>query len=190
MSFLLFFSLLSQVNSFLSKSSPLSSKVLVVEGWLPDYALVEAAKIYKEDKYTKMITTGGPLGVGSYLKEYKDYAHLARATLIAVGMQENELIAVAAPDVKRDRTYHSALALKTWIKGNNLDIRSINLVSYGPHSRRSSMLFQKAFVGELEVGSISISPQSYDPKKWYSSSEGVRTTINEFIAYVYVLLLK
>jgi hypothetical protein len=51
------------------------------------------------------------------------------------------------------------------------------------------MLFQKAFGEDYEIGSIALIPEDYDPEKWYSSSEGVRTTINELIAYVYVVLL-
>jgi len=179
-----------QLNSFLSKNNPLPSKVLIVEGWLPDDALVKVVALYRKEGYTKMITTGGPLGVGSYLKEYKDYAHLAEATLLKLGMPRESLVAVAANYVKRDRTYHSALVLKEWMQENGMHPQYINLASLGPHSRRSSILFQKAFASSVEVGSISISSGDYESKKWYTSSTGVRVTINEFIAYVYVLLLK
>jgi hypothetical protein len=196
-SLFIFTVVLLQTNAFLSKHEPLVSKVLVVEGWLPDYALEKAVQRFKEDKYTKIITTGGPLGVGSYLKEYKDYAHLAKASLLAMGMDKENVIAVAAPDVKHDRTYHSALALKQWINENMFDVQAINLASLGPHTRRSTMLFRKAFAEEsivlknrVEIGSIAIVPEDYNPKKWYASSEGVRTTINELIAYIYVTLLK
>lgn len=188
---------LLQTNAFLSKHEPLLSKVLVVEGWLPDYALEKVVQRFKDDQYTKIITTGGPLEVGSYLKEYKDYAHLAKASLLAMGMKKEDVIAVAAPDVKRDRTYRSALALKQWINEKKFDVQTINLASLGPHTRRSTILFKKAFAEEsivlknrVEIGSIAIVPEDYDPKKWYASSKGVRTTINELIGYVYVVLLK
>ncbi len=184
-------------NAFLSKNEPLSSKTLVVEGWLPDYALEKVAQRFQDEHYSTIITTGGPLEIGSYLKEYKDYAHMAKASLIAMGMKEEDIIAVAGPDVKRDRTYHSALALKKWIYQNKFDAHVLNLASLGPHSRRSTILFEKAFADEnialnntVEFGSISIVPEDYDPRRWYASSSGVRKTINELIAYIYVLLLK
>jgi len=107
-----------------------------------------------------------------------------------MGMDEHEVIAVAAPDVMRDRTYHSALALKRWIDVNKIKAKRLDLASLGPHTRRSWILFQKAFGEEFEVGSIALSPEDYDPERWYNSSEGVRTTIGELIAYVYVVLLK
>ncbi len=188
---ILFLALLLQSNKFLSEHAPVKTKVLVVEGWLPDYALEEAMLIYAKGGYTKIITTGGPLSRGSYLKEYKDYAHLAKATLVAMGMQEESVIAVPAPDVKRERTYHSALALKEWMKQNRFEGRAFNLASLGPHTKRSTMLFNKAFSqNSIAIGSVSIVPQEYEPQKWYASSAGVRTTINELIAFVYVLLLK
>lgn len=185
-----FFAILLQSNAFLSKDEPLHAKVLILEGWLPDYALKEGMQKFQEGGYTQVYTTGGLLGTGSYLKEYRDYAHLAKATLMAMGMDEQEVIAVAAPDVKRDRTYHSALALKKWMEANKVEAKRLDLASLGPHSRRSSMLFQKAFGEDYEIGSMALLPEDYDPEKWYSSSEGARTTINELIAYIYVVLLK
>ena len=187
---LLFSSLILQSNTFLSKDEPLHAKILIMEGWLPDYALKEGMQKFKEGEYEQIYTTGGLLERGTYLKEYRDYAHLAKATLMAMGMDEHEVIAVAAPDVMRDRTYHSALALKRWIDVNKIKAKKLDLASLGPHTRRSSMLFQKAFGEEFEIGSIAVAPEDYDPEKWYRSSEGVRTTIDELIAYIYVLLLK
>ena len=181
--------LLLQTNAFLSLNRPVKSDVLVVEGWLPDYALEEAMVIFKRDKYKKIVTTGVPLSVGSYLKEYVDLAHLSQATLLALGMKENEVVAVPAPDVHRDRTFHSALAVKEWMLKNDMRIEKMNLVSLGPHSRRSTNLFQKVFESEVEIGSIAIESRDYDPDRWYASSEGVRSTINEAIAYAYAVLL-
>ena len=182
--------LLLQANAFLSLNRPVKSDVLIVEGWLPDYALEEAMLIYKKENYKKIITTGGPLFVGSYLIEYVDLAHLSQATLLALGMKENEVVAVPAPDVYRDRTFHSALAVKKWMIKNDVQIKKMNLVSLGPHTRRSTNLYQKVFAGEAEVGSIAIESRDYDSDRWYASSEGVRSTINEAIAYVYAVILQ
>ena len=197
MASVVFFLVLLQTNSFLSKNVPIASKVLVVEGWLPDYALKQAIEIFRREHYKMIITTGGPLGVGSYLKEYKDYANLAKATLLALGMKDEEVFAVSAADVKRDRTYHSALALKEWMSINKSRVEAFNLASLGPHTRRSNLLFKKAFSekdglleNSIEIGSFAIEPEDYNPQKWYASSAGVRTTINELIAYMYVVLLK
>lgn len=185
-----FLFLLVQTNAFLSLDRPVESDVLIVEGWLPDYALEEVVHIYRQGNYKKIITTGGPLEVGSYLKEHFDLAHLAKATLLALGMKENEVVAVPAPAVHRDRTFHSALALKKWMQGNGMQSKRMNLVSLGPHARRSTSLFQDVFTGEVEIGSIAIESRDYDADRWYASSEGVRSTLNEAIAYVYAIVLQ
>ncbi len=179
---------LLQTNAYLSSNKPVKSEILVVEGWLPDYALQQVMQKFKAGNYKQIITTGGPLSRGSYLKEYKDHAHLAKATLVAMGMDEEDVIAVAASGVKRDRTYHSALALKKWMNEYNVHPDNFNIASLGPHTRRSAMLFQKVFGDAIRIGSIAIDPADYDPKKWYASSEGARSTINELIAYIYAFL--
>jgi hypothetical protein len=171
-------------------NKPVESDVLIVEGWLPDYALEEVMVIYRKGRYKKIITTGVPLEIGSYLKEYADLAHLSKATLLALGMQENEVVAVPAPDVHRDRTFHSALAVREWMQKNDMQINKMNLVSLGPHARRSTILFQQVFKSEAEIGSISIESRDYDPERWYTSSEGVRSTLDEAIAYVYAVVLQ
>jgi len=180
----------STVHTYLSLNREMKSNVLIVEGWLPDYALEATIKKFETNHYTQIYTTGGPLSVGSYLKEYKDYAHLAKASLVAMGMKDEDITAVAAEDVKRDRTYHSALALKRYLQEHNQSVEVMNLTSLGPHARRSTMLFQKAFGGKVKIGSIAIEHEDYDASEWYASSAGVRTTINEAIAYLYIVLLK
>lgn len=188
--FTLFISTVFYSNHYLSTNAPVKSKILVVEGWLPDYALEQAVDIFKNGKYQKLITTGGRLKLGSYLKEYKDYAHLAKASLLAMGLDEEDVIAVQAPKVKRGRTYHSALALKEWMDENLAKPEDFNLLSLGPHTRRSLITFQKVFSDEVKIGSIAIVPEDYNTKYWFTSSEGVRNTIDEIIAYLYIVLLK
>jgi len=182
--------LLSQTNAYLSLNRPVESDVMIVEGWLPDYALEEVKVIFNRENYKKIITTGVPLEVGSYLREYRDLAHLSQATLLALGMKENEVVAVPAPAVYRDRTFHSAVAVREWMLKNGVQIENMNLVSLGPHARRSSNLFQQVFAGEAEIGSISIESRDYDPDRWYASSEGVRSTLYEAIAYVYASIME
>ena len=61
---------------------------------------------------------------------------------------------------------------------------SIDVVSSGVHARRTWLLFEKAFPS-VDVGIISITPNSYDTSRWWLFSEGVRSVISESIAYIY-----
>lgn len=86
-----------------------------------------------------------------------------------------------------DRTYHSALALKAFLKQNNPQIKSFNLVSMGAHSARSWLLFKKA-MPEYEIGVISLEDKRYDKDKWWTSSKGFRSVFTEGFGYFFVLL--
>ena len=67
----------------------------------------------------------------------------------------------------------------------NLEETDLHLISTGPHGRRSRMLFQKALGDEYQVGVTCIEEYNYDRDDWFTCSEGVRTVLGEFIAYIY-----
>ncbi|HIK09848.1 MAG TPA: YdcF family protein [Oscillatoriaceae cyanobacterium M33_DOE_052] len=177
------------LHNFLAISQPVKeAEILVVEGWLPDYAIKEAIGEFNSGKYQLVITTGLPLSKGYYLAEYKNFAQLAAATMVKLGFDPNKLVAVPGPEVMKDRTYASAIALREWLQGAKNPVKAINLYTFGPHARRSWLLFKKALAPEITVGVIAVAPQDYDPQYWWRTSEGVRTVIGETIAYVYARL--
>jgi hypothetical protein len=87
-----------------------------------------------------------------------------------------------------DRTYASALALKNWLGSHGVVETNLNVISLGPHSRRSRLLFEKALGKDYKVGIIAIENQEYDAKQWWASSAGVRSMLDEIIAYLYTRL--
>lgn len=176
--------------AFLAVNTPIQADALVIEGWIPDYAIKAALVEFENGSYQKIITTGVPLSKGYYLAEYKDFANLTAATFITLGLDETQVIAVPASKTLRNRTDATAMALLDWLKTSDLNIKSINLVSLGPHARRSWITFRKYLNPEIEVGIISIKSEDYNAEKWWFSSEGFRTVISEFIAYLYVLFVQ
>lgn len=174
-----------KIHSFLALSKPVNSKILIVEGWVPDYCLEEVYKFYKVQPLTKIFITGGPLEQGSYLKEFKTFAALGAATLKQLGIPDSILIEIPAPYVQKDRTYTSALAFKKWFLSNNKQFSSVNIITLGIHARRSSILFQNVLEKSLDVGVISIVDKDYNPDAWYTSSCGVKMVITEIISYLY-----
>jgi uncharacterized SAM-binding protein YcdF (DUF218 family) len=178
------------IHEFLAMNSPLQqADVLVVEGWIPDYAIKQAATEYQEKPYSQIITTGVPLEKGSYLLEYKNHAELAAFTLKKIGLEPEKIVAVSSQEVKKDRTYASAIALRQWLEKSNSPIATINLFTHDTHARRSWLIFQKALAPKIKVGIISSTPQNYDPNKWWIYSAGVRSIINEIVAYVYAAVV-
>jgi hypothetical protein len=175
----------THIHPFLAVTSPLKADVLVVEGWLPDYAIKQALIEFESGSYRQIITTGGRLERGSYLAEYKNFAELSAATLKALGLEKEKLVAVPAPEVIKYRTYASAAAFRQWLSDSDLKLESINLYTFDVHARRSWLLFKQVLAPKIKVGVISAETREYDPKNWWSSSAGMRSISSETIAYIY-----
>jgi DUF218 domain len=176
---------INEIYSFLTVNAPIPSEILVVEGWLPDYALEQARNEFNSHSYRLLITTGERISKGHYLSEYKTFAELSAATLRRLGMNEQSVVAVPVDFAEKDRTYECALAVRDWLSGSGLSVKSINVCTIGPHARRSRLLFTKAFGDTIAVGVIALDDIDYDPHRWWKSSEGVKTIIEESVGYLY-----
>ena len=177
------------VQSFLTLTEPVKAKILVVEGWVPDYVLEEAMSEFELGHYSKLYVTGGPIERGLAMSRFKTFAEHGATMLIKMGLSASDVEAVPAPKVQRDRTYVSALALKSRLQGLGAGVKSMNLVSEGVHARRSRLLFEKAFDHDISVGIIAIEDRNYVNEHWWKYSDGVRSVIDELFAYLYALLV-
>ena len=93
-----------------------------------------------------------------------------------------------AEKVGVDRTYASALALKAHFEAQGLRAGRVDLYTVGPHARRSRYLFQKALGPSFEVGSFCIPHQDIHREDWWTTSEGAKLVLTEWIAQLYTLL--
>ena len=170
---------------FLSLNAPIDAEALVVEGWIPDQAIKGVISEYRQGDYRQIITTGPPLWKGFYLSEYKNFAELTAATLIALGAPKE--VVFAAPTLPTDlyRTYTAAVCLRQWLTASERNITAINLYTLGCHARRSWLIFKAVLAPEVRVGVIAACPKGYMPKPWWKTSVGVRTVLPELIAYLH-----
>ena len=173
------------VHGFLAVTKRVDAKYLVVEGWLPNYALQDSIAEFKSKPYEKIFTVGADPLNGLKIEEGDSLAGEAFKRLVWLGMDRDQVQPVPAHIKYRDRTFQSALALKKWIEANHLPITSINVVTLGPHARRSRLLFEEAFGSETSVGIISVENREYDPKRWWKYSEGVKELLGEGVGYLY-----
>ncbi len=177
------------LHSFLSMNEPVESGVMAVEGWTGDYALEQAMRHFKTGNYEKIYVTGGPIEWGAPLSEYKTYAARGAAVLLKLGLSTNVVQAVPAGRVRADRTYAAGLALHDWARDHQVKLTKVQLVSEGPHARRSRLLFARALGPGVKVGITAVPVTDYDPDHWWRSSAGVRGVIGELLAYAYAKLL-
>lgn len=174
------------LHPFLAVTDSRPGEIFVVEGWASDSVLELALQEVQTNHYAMVCITGGPIDVGAPLYEYKTYAERGAAILQGMGISTNLLHAVPAPRVKQDRTYISAVSLKRWLEVQGISPKRVNVITQGPHARRSWLMFKEALGDTVEVGIISAPPADYEPSEWWRSSAGVRGTIGELLGYLYV----
>jgi len=175
------------IPKFLSPRKPLSdARVLMVEGFLPDYALHEAAKEFSRGNYELLITTGQQITEGSFLSEYHSLAEVALEILKHQGVDSLRLFAAPARLVMRDRSVENARAGFEKLKELGVAPCRVNVVSLSVHSRRSWKIYRE--VGArygFETGIIAMADSTYNEAKWWKSSRGVRAVLPESLGYYY-----
>ena len=174
--------------SFLAPEAPPHKGLMVVEGWIHDFALDEAVIMYRSGDYSKIVCTGVPIETGSYIQQYKSYPEMTAARLKKMGINPEEIVVAIADYEKKDRTYLSAIALRQAFMTYNIEETNLHLITTGPHGRRSRMMFQKALGEDYNIGITCLDEYTYDHGNWYICSEGVRSVLGELIAYTYANL--
>jgi hypothetical protein len=176
---------ISWIHPFLAVTERVDTPYLVIEGWIPNYGLEASMAEFKSKPYQMIFTVGADPLTGVDVEKQDSTAIEAGKRLSWLGVSPELVTAVPARIKYRNRTFQSAVALRKWIEENHLPVTSFNLVTMGPHSRRSRLLFEKAFAGRARVGIISVENREYDPKRWWKYSEGVKEVIGEGVGYLY-----
>lgn len=172
---------------FLAPTKPLAAPVLVVEGWISDYALERAIKLNETNHYALVITSGQNIEKGMDISQYGTYAELGAARMVNLGFKGTNLVKVPALPSTKDRTYHSALAVRSYLL-TNTTYRTIDILSDSVHSRRTWLLYEKACEPEIKVGIIASPNDGFTSSNWWRTSNGVRNVLSEAIGYVYARL--
>ena len=178
------------VQPFLAQTRRTDAKILVVEGWVHDYAIRVAAQEFAAGRYEKIYTTGGPIiGTDGATNVFNTSASVGAERLLHAGVPPEKIQMVPAHRVGHDRTYTSALALRDWLRANQVAVENLNVLTEDCHARRTRLLFQSAFGGAVNVGVIAVPNPDYAPQHWWRYSEGVREVLGESIAYGYAKIL-
>lgn len=175
-------------HPFLASTHTVKARYLVVEGWLPDYALDLAEKEFRRGGYERLFTIGGPIWSYQTRASGGDFATAAAGALKIRGLLNTQVTAVPAGPTRRNRTYQSCVAFRDFITSNTIKVDSVNLVSLGVHSRRSRLCLQRALGRKVKVGVFAVKNLDYDACCWWKFSEGVKDVCGETIAFIYAWL--
>ena len=177
---------LKEVYPFLAITQRVNANILVVEGWIDEYAIRAAVNEFRSGDYSRVFTTGGPVeGSGRYINDYHTSASVGAELLIKNGLAKESVQMVPSRVMDRDRTYGSAVALREWLDEHDVAVQSVNVMTEDAHARRTHLLFKKALGKNVTVGIIAVPNPDYDARRWWRYSDGVREIIGESIAYIY-----
>jgi uncharacterized SAM-binding protein YcdF (DUF218 family) len=181
---------LFRIYPFLAVTHRVDTNILVVEGWIHEYAIRAAVQEFRSNRYQRVFTTGGPVeGTGGYINDYQTSASVGAELLKKSGLSNESLQMVPSRVMDRDRTYGSAVALRNWFREHNMPVPGINVVTEDLHARRTRLLFQKALGDDVAVGVIAVRNPDYDSRHWWRYSAGVKEVIAEAVSYLYAKLL-
>ncbi len=181
---------LFRVYPFLAVTDRANTNVLVVEGWIHEYAIRAAAEEFRNNPYDRILTTGGPVeGLGHYINDYNTSASVGGELLVKYGVARELVQIVPSRVMDRDRTYASAVALRKWFQERANAVPSMNVLTEDVHARRTRLLFQEALGRNIKVGIIGVVNPDYDRQHWWRYSEGVREVFSEAVGYLYAKFL-
>jgi len=177
---------LKGVYPFLAITHRVNANILVVEGWIHEYAIRAAVKEFQSNHYQRVFTTGGPVvGTGGYINDFYTSASVGADLLKKWGLPDERLQMVPSRVMDRDRTYGSAVALRNWFRDHNMVVRSVNVMTEDMHARRTRLLFEEALGKSITVGIIAVPNPDYDARRWWRYSEGVKDVGSEAFVYIY-----
>ena len=158
------------------------ARTLIVEGWLTDDELAQAVVTFRRGHYERVLTSGGPIEPWIDVGNWHNFALRAAAYLRAHGVTAVPVIAVPAPDTKKDRSYLSASMVREWARRERVALTAVDVYTAGVHARRSRMVYRLALGDAVEVGALAARPGDYDDERWWESSTGAKTTLNEVVS--------
>ena len=173
------------LRPFLAVSDPVPGGILVIEGWVHDIN-IEQTVIKFSAAHDRDVFILSALHASGPEREWgREHSEYIAAKLKRSGVSPERVHLIFCEVSKKDRTYHTAVALKSWLQERGIPVDSLNVITMGAHARRSRLLFQKAFGDKVKVGVIPIDDPDHDSAHWWRSRDGVGQMIYQCFAYIY-----
>jgi DUF218 domain len=173
---------------YFSLNRPLSADVLIVEGWIESDGLRAAVAEYQRGFYKYVVVTGGLAEVGSS-HDLVSYAELAQRQMVQYGIDQLRIITASSGQVERQRTFKSAVAAWQALRRKGVHPTGINVLTLGPHARRTQLVYEKVFASDAPVGVITFVPAEYLSEPWWFSVKRTKCLLKETLGYPFELFL-
>jgi hypothetical protein len=172
-------------ESFLSLTERRPAEVLVVEGWIGPDGVRAAAAEFAQGGYKYVVASGGVTKSEGWQEGGWSYAEGAQHQLIRSGVAEARIIVATAKDVELQFIFESAVAVSRALQAKGIHPKNVNVFTFGPHARRSRLVFAKVCQPETKVGVISWVPSKQEMVPWWYSSDRAIDLLTETAGYVY-----
>ena len=176
------------IHNFLAVNKPLEAHIWIIEGYVPDFVLIDLASEAKRNSELLLICAGLPIKKKTFCDPYDNDADYNAAALRYFGADSLQIISAPASFFDKERTYTTALTAREKLREKGYTSGNINIVCLGTHARRSWDLYRKAFKKDWNVGVITYRNNMYVPELWWHNSEGTRDVVYEMFAYLYCVL--
>jgi DUF218 domain len=178
--------LVNSGESFFSLTHRVPPEVLLVEGWIGQRGLQAAAAEFVRGGYKYVVATGGQIDDPQLSSSY---AEIAGQELIRLDIPKDRIIVAASEDIQHQRTFNSAIAAWRALQNRGISPQYANLLTLGPHARRSYLVYSKVFAPATKVGVIAWVPADYGSIPWWRSTTRTKCLFKEIVGYPFELLL-
>src|SRR5271165_5528279 len=175
-------------ESILSLTHRVPADVLVVEGWIGRQGIRAAVDEFEHGGYRYIVASGGLTSGHWGEDEPTSYAEMAAKELIRSGVPKERLVVATSENTESHRTFESAVAVWRTLRDAGIKPRALEIFTFGPHARRSAMVFAKVNSQNANVGVIGWLPPEYKTEPWWRSSERSREFLDETFGYLYEVL--
>jgi hypothetical protein len=173
---------------WLSLTAREPAKVLVVEGWIGLEGMKAAADEFNLGKCDLVVGTGGLTGERWNVARW-NYAEMATKELRRLGIPPEQVLPARAREIESQRTFEAAVAAWKALQAAGVRPQAINVLTRGPHARRSRLIYARVFGDDTKVGVISWTPESEVATPWWGSSDRASDLIKESVGYPFELFL-
>jgi DUF218 domain len=173
-------------ESFFSLTRRVPAEVLVVEGWIGDEGVRAAAAEFMRSDYKYVVVTGGQT---DGRQSSSNYAEVAARELTRSGIPEDKIVMAKTEGIERERTFKSAAAAWRALQNKGIHPKDINVLTLGPHARRSRSVYGKVFAPATHIGVIAWVPAGYETGPWWQSRRRMKCFLKEIVGYPCEVLL-
>jgi len=179
-----FVAFLFTVQPFLAINRTVDADILVIEGWIPSYALHTPARDLKSGYYKRVFVSGLFYEKGDENYHYgSDPARIA-ADLEELGVSSSLIEPCPIPTPRFNRTSHMAREVGKRIRALGWKPRGIKVVTLGSHARQSLVAYQRMLGDLAPVGIVAYPDTRYDAARWWTSIPGIKKTAKDLAGWL------